>query len=195
MGGVRKTSPRASEGHSRSYPRPRGNAKRRTDDGTDGMTDQERFRQVMGHFATGVAVVTGRDGDGQTLGFTANAVVSVSLDPLLVLVGVDHASSSLPALRESGVFALSFLGASQKGLARRFAAETRAERFAGVPIRTEETGAPILEEALAWLDCRVWKEVEAGDHLLLIGEVERCGGGEGEEPLVFYRGAYGTVCP
>lgn len=159
------------------------------------MTEEERFRRVMGHFATGVAVVTGRNDDGADLGFTANAVVSVSLNPRLVLVCVDHDSASLPALQRHGAFALSFLGASQEELARRFAGGTRADRFTGVPTRVEETGAPILDDALAWLDCRVWKEVEAGDHMLLIGQVKRCGGGQADEPLVFYRGAYGTVRP
>ena len=159
------------------------------------MTEEERFRRVMGHFATGVAVVTGRNDDGADLGFTANAVASVSLNPRLVLVCVDHDSASLPALQRHGAFALSFLGASQEDLARRFAGGTREDRFTGVSTRVEETGAPILDDTLAWLDCRIWKEVEAGDHVLLIGQVERCGGGQADEPLVFYRGAYGTVHP
>ncbi len=159
------------------------------------MTEEERFRHVMGHFATGVAVVTGLSGDGEALGFTANAVASVSLNPRLVLVCVDHDSASLPSLQRRGAFALSFLGAAQEEVARRFAGGTREDRFTGVATRVEETGAPVLNQALAWLDCRIWKEVEAGDHVLLIGQVVRCGGGQDDEPLVFYRGAYGTVRP
>jgi len=158
------------------------------------MSASDRFRHVMGHFATGVAVVTGRDPEGSPLGFTANAVASVSLDPLLVLVAVDRSSTSLPMLLKQEAFALSFLSAGHEELARRFAAEVRENRFEGLPLRVEATGSPVLEGALAWLDCSLWKTVDAGDHVVLFGRVERCGvDRKGEAPLVFYGGGYGTV--
>lgn len=153
----------------------------------------QRFREVMGHFATGVAIVTGRDAEGRPFGFTANAVASVSLDPLLVLVAVDRASTSLDLLREGGRFALSFLGADDRALALRFAGEEREERFEGVALAAKDTGAPVLETALAWIDCSIWKEVEAGDHVVLFGEVRGCGFGREGDPLVFHRGRYGSV--
>jgi flavin reductase (DIM6/NTAB) family NADH-FMN oxidoreductase RutF len=164
--------------------------------GRGGPEGEARFRQVMGHFATGVAVVTGVDREGAPLGFTANAVSSVSLEPLLVLVAVDRGSASLPALLERGAFGISFLPASDEELARRFADRERNARFDGVSLRMGTTGVPLLAEALAWLDCSLWRTVEAGDHLVLFGEVLECGVERDDEPpLVFYQGRYGTVAP
>ncbi len=160
-----------------------------------GEIGRQKFREVMGNFATGVAVVTGVDPRGNPLGFTANAVTSVSLDPLLVLVAVDRDSTSLPALLESGSFALSFLRARDRGLALRFARSERDARFQGLALREDVTGAPILEQALAWVDCSIWKSVEAGDHLVVFGEVAGCGTQGHEDPLIFFQGRYGTISP
>ncbi len=157
------------------------------------MTSPKQFREVMGHFATGVAVVTGSTRDGDAFGFTANAVASVSLDPLLVLVSVSRNSASLPLLLEAGHFALSFLGAEDEALARRFARDSRRTRFTGLDLAEGTTGAPVIRGAIAWVDCSVWKTVESGDHVVVFGEVEGCGVGSGGDPLIFHRGRFGTV--
>lgn len=157
--------------------------------------EPKRFREVMGNFATGVAVVTGLDPEGNPLGFTANAVSSVSLDPLLVLVSVDRESTSLPALLGSGGFALSFLRQEDQELARRFARTERDARFEGLELGSGATGVPILRDALAWVDCSLWRSVEAGDHLVLFGKVEACGTHGAGEPLIFFQGRYGTFAP
>lgn len=154
-----------------------------------------RFRTVMGHFATGVTLVTGSDAGGDPVGLTANAVASVSLDPALLLVCLDRESSSLPVLLETGRFAVSILGAEDEELARRFSGEAPEDRFQGLDLRRASTGAPILSRALAWADCRVWKTMEAGDHVILVGRVLACGISEEGPPLVFFQGAYGTVAP
>lgn len=157
--------------------------------------DSTRFRKVMGHFATGVTLVTGTGDDGIPVGLTANAVTSVSLDPPLILVCLDRGSDSRPVLTRTGCFGVSILRAGQEELARRFASANPEHRFDGLSLRTEVTGAPLLDDALGWADCRVWKEVEAGDHVILVGRVVACGVEDRGSPLVFFQGGFGTVAP
>lgn len=143
----------------------------------------------MGHFATGVAVVTGRGGTGRPFGLTVNAVTSVSLEPVLVLVCLDRTAESHARVLSGGVFAVNVLGADGEWLARRFSEAERGDRFDGVHFRVESTGSPILGDALAWLDCRLWRCYEGGDHSIVVGEVEACDAAPGP-PLLFYRGRY-----
>lgn len=153
------------------------------------MPDQLHFRHVMGHFTTGVTVVTSRRPDGSPCGLTANSVASVSLDPVLVLVCLDRAAASHSCVIGGGAFAVCILGSDAERVARLFSEGERAERFAEAPWRTEATGSPVLEDALAWLDCRVEAVYEAGDHSIVVGEVRACAAKDGD-PLVFYRGDY-----
>lgn len=143
----------------------------------------------MGHFTTGVAVVTASRPDGSPCGLTANSVASVSLRPLLALVCVDRRAHSHDAVVESGAFGISILAAGDEWLARRFSVGQREERFEEVSHRHEVTGSPILDDALAWLDCRVHDVHDGGDHSIVVGEVLACGAREGE-PLIFFRGEY-----
>jgi len=161
------------------------------------MTEVRQFRDVMGRFATGVAVITGVAPDGTPFGFTANALTSVSLEPLLVLVCVGRDSSSLPALREAGRFGVSVLARGDERLARRFASEEPNLRFKGIDLRSDPAAShpPILQRALAWLDCDLWREIDAGDHVVVFGEVRACGERPDLEPLVFFGGNYGTMRP
>ena len=156
------------------------------------MQNAEWFRQVMSRYPTGVTIVTGRDRRGHPVGFTASAVASVSLRPPLILVCADRGSASLPVLIEGGRFAVSFLRAEHAELARRFSAEVPEERFHELRVMETPQGLPILEEALAWTGCRVWKRVEAGDHVILIGEVVDHDIGAKARPLVCYGGEFGT---
>lgn len=150
------------------------------------------YRAVMGRFATGVSIMTTVN-EGTPHGMTANAVTSVSLDPLLVLVSVERRTVMAEQVVASGVFALSFLSASQRELSDRFANPQRPlgdEQFAGVELDEAVTGAPVLPGGLGWLDCRVWDVHDGGDHLLVLGEVVGLGQGADDEPLIYYRGAY-----
>lgn len=153
------------------------------------MPDELRFRQVMGSFTTGVAVVTSRGPDGRPCGLTANSVVSVSLRPLLVLVCVGREAASHACIVDGGSFAVSILGRRHEALARRFAEQERSSRFEDLAYRAEITGSPVLADALAWLDCRVTDVHDAGDHSIVVGEVLACEA-HGGEPLVFFRGEY-----
>ncbi len=157
---------------------------------SDAPPEAERFREVFGHFATGVAVVTAAAPSG-TGGMTANAVCSLSLDPLLVLVCFENEARTLPLVREAGRFGVSVLRGGHEGLARRFASKMpEGEKLAGVAQRPE-AGVPVLEEALAWCVCDLREVAPGGDHAIVIGEVAALGGGgPGAGPLIWYRGSY-----
>jgi flavin reductase (DIM6/NTAB) family NADH-FMN oxidoreductase RutF len=159
------------------------------------MIDSSEFRRVMGHFATGVAVVTAQRGEGPPCGLTVNAFCSVSLTPPLVLVCVEHGADSHSCIVDSGAFAVNVLEESHgETISRRFATWEIEDKFAGVAYRTEHTGSPVLESALAWIDCRVTETIPAGDHTIFIGEVLAAETVEGK-PLVYYRGGYGRFTP
>jgi len=148
----------------------------------------DEFRRVLGHFATGVTIVTTCDADGRPTGLTVSAFCSVSLDPPQILVCVDHKSQSYPALRDGGHFAVNFLGDGHEDISRRFAT-TRLDKFDGVPHRLSGHGVPLLDGALAQLECRVVSRHVEGDHTILVGLVEDARNGAGE-PLLYYRGKY-----
>jgi flavin reductase (DIM6/NTAB) family NADH-FMN oxidoreductase RutF len=159
------------------------------------MIDGSEFRRVMGHFATGVAIVTARRPDGSPCGLTVNAFTSVSLDPPLVLVCIERAAMTHDQIVESGSFVVNVLE-EERGelLARRFSTFGVSDKFDGVAYRAETSGAPVLESALAWLDCRVRETVAAGDHTIFLGEVLDADAREGRA-LVYYRGGYGRFSP
>jgi flavin reductase (DIM6/NTAB) family NADH-FMN oxidoreductase RutF len=146
----------------------------------------------MGHLPTGVTIVTSRGADGAPCGLTANAVASVSLDPLLVLVCMDRTSVTHGFITAGGKFAISVLSSEHEALARRFASGQRGGRFDGVELEESATGSPILAHALAWMDCRVSQIHQAGDHSIVVGEVLSCDAREGK-PLVFFRGEFHGV--
>jgi flavin reductase (DIM6/NTAB) family NADH-FMN oxidoreductase RutF len=149
--------------------------------------DPGRFREVFGHFATGVAVVTARGG-----GMTANAVSSLSLDPVLVLVCFDRTARTLPLVRETGRFAVNVLGEGHEDLAAHFASKLPEARKLATVAWHDEDGIPVLDDALAWVVCDLQDVFPGGDHLIATGKVTALGHGGGR-PLVWYRGAYHTL--
>ena len=155
------------------------------------MIGPDEFRRVLGHFATGVTIVTTCDGDARPSGLTVSAFASLSLDPPLVLVCVDHKSQTYPALRESGHFAVNVLTAGQEALSRRFAS-TQLDKFDGLAYRISELGLPLLAAALAHLECVTLSTHVAGDHTIFVGRVERAGVDAGE-PLLYYCGRYSRL--
>jgi 3-hydroxy-9,10-secoandrosta-1,3,5(10)-triene-9,17-dione monooxygenase reductase component len=154
------------------------------------MVGEVKFREVMGHFATGVTVVTSRGGDGEPVGLTVNAFTSVSLHPPLVLVCLHRDAAAHDPLLEAGHFAVSVLGADQDGLAVRFATVDPESRFLGVDFFEGILGGPRLQGAIAWLDCRVKEVYRGGDHSIIVGEVVACESAGGD-PLLFHRGTLG----
>ncbi len=138
--------------------------------------EKDFFRQVMGRFATGVTVVTTKSQE-KLAGLTVNAFCSVSLNPPLVLVCVDLMSATLPVIRESGVFAVNILTDKQEHLSRCFATPSweRFECFCHADYHVAATGAPIIDDTLAFIDARVVAEYPGGDHVIFIGQVEALG--------------------
>lgn len=158
--------------------------------------DPDRFRHVLGGFATGVSVMTTRV-EGVPHGMTANAVSSVSLAPALVLVCVAREAWMASQVEAAGAFALSFLAADQRWLSDHFADPGRPSgegSFAAVATRDEVTGSPVLDGNVGWVDCRVWSIVDGGDHLIVVGEVLGLGA-DADPPLLYHRGAYGRFEP
>jgi flavin reductase (DIM6/NTAB) family NADH-FMN oxidoreductase RutF len=150
--------------------------------------DPELFREVFGRFATGVAVITSA-GPGGPGGMTANALCSLSLDPLLALVCFENRARTLPIVREAGRFALNLLAADQERLAGVFASKLpEAEKLEGVAHRLHH-GVPIIEGSLAWAICELQESLAGGDHTIVIGRVTDLGLGDGE-PLLWYSGRY-----
>jgi len=156
------------------------------------MDDGRRFRDTIGHFATGVCVVTAVGSDGPA-GLTTNAMSSLSLDPPLVLVCFDNASRTLPVVREAERFAVNVLAVGQEELAATFASKDLmpAEKFAAVT-HSVDHGVPVLDGALAWLACDLRALHPGGDHTIGVGAVTQMGEGSGA-PLVFYRGEYRSL--
>lgn len=153
------------------------------------------LRAVMSRFATGVTVMTCRCVE-EPHGMTANAVTSVSLDPLLVLVCVGHDTEMRPLVREAGAFGLSILPATAQALSNHFADASRPSghaQFGSVRTHRAQTGAPLLEGALAWLDCEIWRIHDGGDHDIVVGEVVACGVGPDAPALGYYRSGYTTI--
>jgi flavin reductase (DIM6/NTAB) family NADH-FMN oxidoreductase RutF len=151
----------------------------------------DRFRAVMGHFATGVAVITATAASGP-VGMTANAVCSLSLEPRLLLVCFDRTARTFPVVRDTERFGVNVLAAGQEHLARLFASKLpEDEKFAEVPHSVHD-GIPVIEGTLAWLGCRLEQVYPGGDHEIGIGAVETAEavGGHEAEPLLWYRGTY-----
>ena len=154
--------------------------------------EPDRFRAVMGHFATGVTVVTATAPEGP-VGMTANAVCSLSLDPLLLLVCFDNGARTLRWSARPSASASTCSPPARRRSRGRFASKLpEAEKFAGVPHAVQD-GIPVLEGALAWVGCRLERLVPGGDHTIGIGAVEAAETGPRREPLIWYRGAYGGL--
>ncbi len=153
--------------------------------------DPLEFRSIIGHFATGVTVITAAAGE-ELQGMTANAVSSLSLDPVMVLICVDKSTHTHGVLERGGVFAVNILGEHQEQLSRIFAkrAEPELGMLRGQPFRFGASGAPILEDCMAFFDCRVADVLQGGDHSIFLGEVIDQGVVHDMKPLLFYRGKY-----
>ncbi|MGW7196260.1 flavin reductase family protein [Streptomyces chryseus] len=156
--------------------------------------DPAGFRAVLGHFATGVTVVTappGSDAPAGPAGFACQSFASLSLDPPLVTFMVARTSTTWPRIARAGVFCVNILGADQGDLCRGFAV-SGADKFAGVGYAPAPvTGSPLLDSVPAWIDCRVQAVHTGGDHLIVVGRVEALGGSDDGEPLLFHRGRFG----
>jgi flavin reductase (DIM6/NTAB) family NADH-FMN oxidoreductase RutF/DNA-binding IclR family transcriptional regulator len=157
---------------------------------SDITAEMARFRKVLGHFPTGVAVITGIDSEGQPAGMAIGSFSSVSLDPPLVAFMPDKTSSSWPKFRDSGHFCVNILGSDQESVCRTFAV-SGGDKFAELSWHPAGSGSPVLDGVLAWIDCDINVVHEAGDHFIVIGKVRELDVGSTALPLVFFQGGYG----
>ena len=154
-----------------------------------------RFRQLLGHFCTGVTVITTVDSDGRPAGFACQAFAALSLDPPLVMFCPSRTSATWRVIERSGHFVANVLAASQRELARVFGAPASpgADKFADLTWSACASGAPVLPGVLAWVGCKLDAVHDGGDHFIVIGRVTELGDVRPGEPLLFYRGRYGAA--
>ncbi len=152
------------------------------------MIGPDDFRRLLGHFASGVTIVTTSDADGRPAGLTVSAFASLSLEPPLVLVCVDHKAQSYPALKDNRGFAVNVLSTDHEAISRRFAS-TRLDKFDGVAYQMSALGLPLLGGALAHIECVTVNRHVEGDHTIFVGRVEAGATADGE-PLLYHRGKY-----
>lgn len=155
----------------------------------DPPVDEARFRQVLGHFPTGVTVITAAPEGEPPVGLAVGSFASLSLDPPLVLFCAAKQSSSWPKIRDAGVFCVNVLAEDQEEVCRQFAG--KGDKYAGIGWKPGHTGAPILAGVLAWIDCRVEQVLDGGDHDIVVGRVLDLEVAHEGRPLVFFRGGYG----
>ncbi len=153
------------------------------------MIDPALFRSVLGAYPTGVVVITAVDGEGARHGMVIGSFTSISLDPALVGFFPDRKSRSWAQIAPVGRFCVNVLGSDQLALCRRFAARAD-DKFADLAHGHTPAGQPLLENAIAWIDCRTERVTEVGDHLLVVGAVEALGRRDEGTPLLFFRGQY-----
>lgn len=147
------------------------------------------FRTALGMFATGVTIVTARTTEGVLVGLTANSFNSVSLSPPLVLWSLSQSAASMAAFSTGSHYAINILSAEQQELARQFATKG-VDRFAGVAYALGISGAPLIEGAAATFECFNRSRYEEGDHVIFVGEVERCQHRAGASPLLYHGGKF-----
>jgi 3-hydroxy-9,10-secoandrosta-1,3,5(10)-triene-9,17-dione monooxygenase reductase component len=161
--------------------------------GTPRIVDPELMREVLGHFASGVTVVTAVTGEGP-IGFTCQSFSSLSLDPPLVAFAPARTSTTWPRLRDAGRFCVNVLAEEQSGLSRQFA-RSGTDKFAGVSWAPSPYGSPVLDGVVAWIDATLEAEHDGGDHTIAVARVLDLGADASRTPLLFHRGAYGLQGP
>ena len=155
------------------------------------IVDPEVMREVLGHFASGVTVVTAVTTDGPT-GFTCQSFSSLSLDPPLVAFAPARTSQTWPALRAIGRFCVNVLAEGQDAVSRNFA-RSGVDKFEGVPWSPSAHGSPVLDGVVAWIDGELWAEYDGGDHSIVVARVLDLGADPERRPLLFHRGSYGLL--
>jgi 3-hydroxy-9,10-secoandrosta-1,3,5(10)-triene-9,17-dione monooxygenase reductase component len=153
------------------------------------VVDPQLMREVLGHFASGVTVVTAMTPDGPS-GFTCQSFSSLSLDPPLVAFAPARTSGTWPRLRSAGRFCVNVLAEEQSGLSQAFA-RSGTDKFAGVSWAPSPHGSPMLDGVVAWIDSQLWAEYDGGDHTIAVARVLDLGADPRRTPLVFHRGSYG----
>ena len=150
--------------------------------------EPQELRRVMGHFATGVTVITTKDKDGTPQGLTANAFMSLSLNPPLVLISVDKGAASYACFETGNGYTVNFLGEGQEEISRRFATKG-IDKFSGVQWHPGRNGAAIIDGVIGYVECKITQCHDGGDHTIVVGEI-LAASATGDRPLLFFKGKY-----
>lgn len=167
-----------------------------TPTGAGEQIDPRAFRDAIGRFASGVTVITGHDGTAP-IGFTCQSFYSVSVDPLLISISVQKTSTTFPRIRDTGKFAVNVLATEQAGVSQQFA-KSGTDKWADIGWEPEPTsGNPLLIGTHLWVDCTIWAEYDAGDHTIVLGQVNSFSGPDWHagDPLLFHKGRYRDLRP
>ena len=156
--------------------------------------DGREFRRILGHYPTGVCAITAMAGGGKPVGLIVGSFTSVSLDPPLVGFFPDKSSSSWPQIEAAGRFCVNVLGDGQRYVCKSLAAKGD-DKFAGVGFSLSMTGSPIIDGALAWIDCVLDAVHEAGDHFIVLGRVKGLDLHHEGSPMIFHKGGYSSIIP
>ncbi|NVK41523.1 MAG: flavin reductase family protein [Oceanospirillaceae bacterium] len=154
--------------------------------------DSREFRNALGQFPTGVAIITAQDGDDQLIGITMSSFNSVSMDPPLVLFSLDRRALSLEAMEKADHYAVNVLSQDQQDLSNKFA-RAMENKWEDVGFETRTTGAPLLNGAIAHFECKPYAQYDGGDHVIFVGEVVSYSSSDHSAPLVFCRGRYAEI--
>ena len=148
------------------------------------------FRDALGHYASGITVITGNDEQGP-IGFTCQSFYSVSAEPPLISFSVQKTSTTYPRIRATGSFAVNVLTRDQQHVSNQFA-RSGTDKWAGISWSPTQAGNPVIDETMMWLDCRIWAEHDAGDHLIVLGKVQEMSlpDTRSEDPLLYFKGQY-----
>lgn len=150
--------------------------------------EAQELRRVMGHFATGVTVITTKDNEGAPQGLTANAFMSLSLNPPLVIISVDKGATCYNCFAKGNGYTVNFLSENQEEISKRFATKG-IDKFAGLGWREGGNGAAIIDGVLGHVECRITQSYDGGDHTIVVGEILNVAA-TGERPLLFFKGKY-----
>lgn len=156
----------------------------------DTQISPRAFRGALGRYASGITVITGIDDQGK-FGFTCQSFYSVSTDPPLVSFSVLKTSATYPRIRQAGAFAVNMLARDQQHVSDQFA-RSGTDKWAGIGWSTTQAGNPVIDDTLMWLDCQLWAEYDAGDHLIVLGRVRDMSPFDGrpDDPLLYFKGGY-----
>ncbi|SFF63310.1 flavin reductase family protein [Blastococcus tunisiensis] len=160
-------------------------------DGAPPIVDPQVMRDVLGHFPSGVTVLTAVTEDGP-IGFTCQSFSSLSLDPPLIAFAPARTSRTWPRLRDIGRFCINVLAEGQDAVSQNFA-RSGADKFAGVPWTPSLHGSPVLDDVVAWIDGELWAEYDGGDHTIVVARVLDLGSHADRRPLLYHRGSYGLL--